>query len=495
MASYINEHGKLVLTGDDAVKGFLYALKQLRENRKLHYKTTFQDLPISIENRKGSIRRGEDQDGDEWETKMKVPYGYIQGTEGVDGDALDTFIGPDENVAYAYIVHCNTPDGGAFDEDKVMLGFSSEEQARRCFNQHYDDPAFFGGIDTIPMWKFRQKIWTKKYTTKKLVASRAGASLQVPEDMLERIDTFGRGTDQDMKKSILGHHQDIMVNPKVREHGVQGQKWGVVNPRKDTGKPRPKPDLQNDPRTMNMMQVVKRSQPQLNAIRVWQKNRAARLAAQGQKPPSQQQHHEEALSKLKELGWKALEVGSRLTGTENALGIVKSIIKAPSGEKAVVSTDKQGNHKITPSGSRKRRTKTSRVFESRMGRFLREANKTYYARSLGRYGSDAEESDIDMIKESFGGGVNSPATKRHAELGMGYFHKKVDAAKRVVIKPVQKRRLTAGVFSEAKHALKKKIPVYAIYKGKMRRVKNVEALNNPNKHGHFGRIIFKKKKK
>jgi hypothetical protein len=284
-----------------------------------------------------------------------------------------------------------------------------------------------------------------------------GASLQVPQSFFEKLDQFGRSTDQDMKKSILGHHQDIMEEPKVREggpgsgphkgistkpkengnheiyrdgkffgilvktpagwrvmsrtasrdsgrhsystkadamkkyfgtdaglkeHGVQGQKWGVVNPRQDTGKPRPKPDLANDPRTMNMMQVIKRSQPQLNAIGQWQKNRAARLAQQNQKPPSPQQHHAEALDKLKELGWKALEVGARLTGMERTLGIIKSVVRTADGSKAVLKTDKQGDHSLKPAGGTRRKTSPGLKASVRESNRFREAAKTYYARSM-----------------------------------------------------------------------------------------------------------------
>jgi hypothetical protein len=487
MASYINEHGKVVLTGDDALRGLLAVRVRLLEGRKLHYKTSFQDIPISVENRKGSVRSGTDPDGDEWKTKMKVPYGYIPGTKGVDGDALDVFVGPDKDAAYAYIVHCNTPDGEEFDEDKIMLGFESRESAERCFKQHYDDSGFFGGIDAIPMWKFDDIVWVKKKTTKKLVASRGGASLQVPQDMFEKIDQFGRGTDQNMAKSILGHHQDIMVNPAVREHGVQGQKWGVR-----------KPDLEHDPRTLSMMQVVKRTQPQLNAIRVWQKNRAARIAAQNQQVhpsqhqhiPSQHENHNEALEKLKELGWHALGIGARLTGLEGAMGVAKSVLQHASGATATMTTSRFGTHTMKPFSRRHRGMRTS-VRESNRFR----ESKTYYARSMDQYETDAEESDHDLIREAFGGSINSPRTKRHAELGMGYFHKKIDAAKRVVIKPVYKRRVTTGVFSEAVHALKRGKPVYAIYKGKLRRVKSVEALDDPNSEGHFGKLIFRKKRK
>jgi hypothetical protein len=554
---HIDEHGRKIYTGQEALQEWCRRLgeaRKLREGKKLHYKTKFQDIPVSIENRKGSVRSGTDDDGEEWRTKMKVPYGYIPGTKGVDGDELDVFVGTSENAAYAYIIHCNTPDGSKFDEDKVMLGFASSKAAKQCFLQHYDDNCFFGGIDAIPMWQFRTKAFVKKHTTKKLVASKGGlsqpnatptykaydrgqtpiavnlvhsfysdvlgskmtheqieenieiddpdtaiktkpkktteaegASLQVPSEYFEeKLDTLGRGTDQDMKKSILGHHQDIMPNPEVREpeeHGVQGQRWGVRHARNDgagqKGFQAKYRNLANDPKTMNMMQVVHRSQPQLNAIAQQQRNRAAKLAQQNQKPPTPEQNHNEALNKLKELGWKVGEAVARLTG-----------------QKLFLSTDRKGNHNITTDKEGKALASRPHQPKRRVRTSMRESKKTYYARPLQHYGTDSEESNVDFIREAFPNeGVNFPKTKRHAELGMGYFHKKIDAAKRLVLKPVKGRKLTAGVFSEARHALKNRIPVWAIHKGKMRRVKSVEALINPNKSGQFGRLIFKSKKK
>lgn len=497
---YIDEHGRKIFVGQEAlIEGAKY-LKRLREAHKLQGRTTFQDLPISVENRKGSVRKGTDDDGEEWRTKMKVPYGYIPGTEGVDGDELDVFVGPDEDAAFAYVVHCNTPDGEEFDEDKVMLGFKDQESAKRCFLQHYDDPKFFGGIDEIPMWKFREKAFVKKHTTKKLVASRAGASLQLPADAFEeRLDTLGRGTDQDMKLSMLGHHPDIMEDPEVREaeeHGVKGMKWGVRHARQDAagqkGRPAPKRDLSNDSRTLSMMQVVHRSQEELNQIA------NAQIAHTGQtKTPAQPQkqlenNHGEALNALKELGWKILQAGAMVTGTGGILQGIQSIVKSPAGQKLFLSTSPNGSHTLTTDKQGKipasqphqvRRTRTS----------FREAKKTYYARPLNRYGKNSEARDIEDILESFPGqGVKFPRTRRHAELGMGYFHKKIDAAKRVVLRPDKLRRVTAGVFSEATHALKKKIPVFAFHKGKIRRVSSVEALRKPNREGHFGRVIFRK---
>jgi len=160
---------KKVLKGQAALSSFV----RLLENRKLHYRTKFQDIPISVENRKGSIRRGKDPDGNDWATKHKRPYGYIPGTRGVDGDELDVFVGPDKDAAYAYVIHINDPKSGEYDEDKVMLGFSTQEAAVKCFRDHYDEPhKFFDGVDAIPMWKLSKKVFTKKYTSQRLVASR-----------------------------------------------------------------------------------------------------------------------------------------------------------------------------------------------------------------------------------------------------------------------------------------------------------------------------------
>ena len=61
----------------------------LNKARKLHYRTVFQGMKISIENKKGSYRSGVDSDGKPWRTKLCFPYGYLIGAVGNDGDNLD----------------------------------------------------------------------------------------------------------------------------------------------------------------------------------------------------------------------------------------------------------------------------------------------------------------------------------------------------------------------------------------------------------------------
>lgn len=120
--------------------------------------TEHQGLPIAIENRKGSVRKGVDKDGKPWRTEMKHPYGYIKGTKGKDGDEVDCYVGPVEDAPVAYVVHQHKADGKGHDEDKVMLGFASEEDAEKAYLKHYDDPKFLGPISAVPIEKLKALI-------------------------------------------------------------------------------------------------------------------------------------------------------------------------------------------------------------------------------------------------------------------------------------------------------------------------------------------------
>lgn len=148
---------------DDFVKRAI-AAKDIHANRKLHSKIKFQGMNVSIENRKGSVRRGVDDAGQRWATTMKWPYGYIrtahgESAMGVDGDHLDCFIGPDPIAPVAYIVSTKRPpDFKQDDEHKVMLGWRSAAAAKHAFMIHYDDHRFFGGMQAIPVRELMKKI-------------------------------------------------------------------------------------------------------------------------------------------------------------------------------------------------------------------------------------------------------------------------------------------------------------------------------------------------
>lgn len=95
---------------------------------------------ITIEQPKGSVRSGVDANGRKWETTMHNTYGYIRGTEGVDGDHIDVFLSDDIdgwNGSKVFVVDQYNEDG-TFDEHKVMLGFNTIEEAESAYLDNYE---------------------------------------------------------------------------------------------------------------------------------------------------------------------------------------------------------------------------------------------------------------------------------------------------------------------------------------------------------------------
>jgi hypothetical protein len=120
----------------------------------------FKGLPISIENGKSSCRQWYNPDvGNYGITRMDNPYGYIRGTLGVDGDAVDVYVGPDRDALMVYIIHqTKAPDFTEYDEDKCMLGFPSADAAKEAYLKHYNDPRFLGPITAMTFDEFKEKL-------------------------------------------------------------------------------------------------------------------------------------------------------------------------------------------------------------------------------------------------------------------------------------------------------------------------------------------------
>ncbi|MDE7441700.1 MAG: N-6 DNA methylase [Muribaculaceae bacterium] len=96
-----------------------------------------EGFDVTIEQPKGSVRRGKDANGNPWESKMNNTYGYILGTEGVDGDHIDVFLSDTPKEGNVYVVDQYEPDG-TFDEHKVMYGFPDAEAARSAYLSNYE---------------------------------------------------------------------------------------------------------------------------------------------------------------------------------------------------------------------------------------------------------------------------------------------------------------------------------------------------------------------
>lgn len=140
------------------------AQKEAGNYKKGHIKINGFD--VTIEQPAGSVRSGKDANGKEWSVTMNNTYGYIRGTKGVDGDHIDVFLGPDMNSDMVYVVDQVNTDG-SFDEHKVMIGFSSLEDARSAYLSNYEEGwQGLGNITGVALDEFKKWIDSSTRKTK-----------------------------------------------------------------------------------------------------------------------------------------------------------------------------------------------------------------------------------------------------------------------------------------------------------------------------------------
>lgn len=127
-------------------------------------------LEVKLENPKGSTRSGVGADGKPWSVRMTSDYGYFRRSEGADGDQIDVFIGPHPESELVFVV--DQVLRGTFDEHKVIIGATSEEEARDVYLANYS-PGWrgLGAITAMPMAEFKRWLWHHD-TTKPMAPAR-----------------------------------------------------------------------------------------------------------------------------------------------------------------------------------------------------------------------------------------------------------------------------------------------------------------------------------
>lgn len=126
-------------------------------------KVNLHGLTISIENPKGTRRKPE------W-PPLSAHYGYINRTEGKDGDHVDVFIGPCPESEVIYVIDQCGKSGEKFDEHKCVLGTYTEEDAKALYLANYTKDWTCGPITAMTVDQF--KAWLKDGDTKKPVAGQ-----------------------------------------------------------------------------------------------------------------------------------------------------------------------------------------------------------------------------------------------------------------------------------------------------------------------------------
>lgn len=140
------------------------AQKEAGNYKKGHIKV--DGLDITIEQPKGSIRTGKDASGKEWRSEMHNTYGYIRGTESVDGDHIDIFLSDNPADGNVFVVDQVKKDG-SFDEHKVMYGFADVESAKQAYLSNYEKGwQGLGNITEVSKDEFKKWIDSSKRKTK-----------------------------------------------------------------------------------------------------------------------------------------------------------------------------------------------------------------------------------------------------------------------------------------------------------------------------------------
>ncbi len=208
------------------------AQKEAGNYKKGHVK--IDGFDVSIEQPKGSVRSGVDASGKSWSQKMNNTYGYIRGTEGVDGDHIDVFLSDDPSQGDVFVVDQVNNDG-SFDEHKVMYGFNSEDDARQAYLSNYEDGwQGLGAITAVSKDEFKKWIGSSHRKTKPFaeyknvkVEGEQADALRQPTGQTVDGDTHPVSTAKSSQKS------EVAEAPKERIDDV-GEK--IEGAKKDLAK-------------------------------------------------------------------------------------------------------------------------------------------------------------------------------------------------------------------------------------------------------------------
>lgn len=129
--------------------------------RKAHI--DLNGFKISIENPRGSIRRGVDPSGKAWEVTMPADYGYIKRTTGADGENVDVYVGQSPESQAVFVVDQVDPDSGQFDEHKVIMGAANRAEAELIYKSAFSDKtgaARMGSVTEMSADQFKEWLAT-----------------------------------------------------------------------------------------------------------------------------------------------------------------------------------------------------------------------------------------------------------------------------------------------------------------------------------------------
>ena len=194
-------------------------------------KVRIHGLDAAIENPKGSDRFGVGKDGKRWAVKMPSHYGYVKGTEGKDGDAVDVYIGPTHDSNKVFVVDQINAESGRFDEHKAMLSYQNKDAALADYHKAFSDGKAKDRIGSVTEMSTSEfKSWLKSDDTKKplgdLRKSYAnGGKIDMPLDKSGTKKSVGRNISE-LMSSGRKKAQAIAIALDVARRGRKGKASG-----------------------------------------------------------------------------------------------------------------------------------------------------------------------------------------------------------------------------------------------------------------------------
>lgn len=207
--------------------------RQLNEG-KLHSRMQFQGMDISIEIPAGGKRTGVNKAGEKWENEIDDAYGYIKGTHSPDGEHLDCYVrrNPDKD-ADVYVMHQMTVDGSKFDEDKVMLGYSSAAEATKAFKKFTFKPKeMFGGMSEFCLDHFKVVAYQASRSSAMLASEETYEDFKkrnlLPKGVKSPIDVAKRvseGSEKEAHLQTLTQLAGVKANTDGPKSPVSPRDW------------------------------------------------------------------------------------------------------------------------------------------------------------------------------------------------------------------------------------------------------------------------------
>ena len=183
---------------------------------------------ITIENPKGSYRKGVDSNGKEWKIKMNNDYGYFLKSIGYDGDHIDVFLGNDFDSKKIFVV--DQKINGKFDESKVMLGFKTSNEAKKAYLSNYEkDWKGFHKITEVDeeifkTWLYDGKKQRKAFSEYKIIKEQNNKNMKInlkESDLRDKIENIVRET---LIKENIGWSNDTWDMFEMLNESLGGER-------------------------------------------------------------------------------------------------------------------------------------------------------------------------------------------------------------------------------------------------------------------------------